>query len=231
MKFINNLLTILFVASFSLSCKHEVKEHKFADNNSIDSLLYSTETSDWSGLSGMYASGHTIISFCEYDRLVATPYLSDSSLSLFIKNGMIPEYDLKIVPGYQTPDKFIPAKKINYSKSKTKETPVIYYEITTAPYRNPYHKLEKTIGKLYCFYAYHGNSYISDTTEKYGSFIVRTPAFIKPPAYALDAPNKLRITSLDKKSQDLCSEYEKCSQIPYRLIRDEEVNKPKNAKP
>jgi hypothetical protein len=230
-----NSLVILITVLLSSSCKNykeeEATQQKFSDNKSADSLatdslLYSIGNSGWWAVSGVYTHSNIIISLCEYERRGVNPNLPDSSLSLLIKKGIIPEYDLKIVGGYDPPDKFIPPKKIDYSHHKSKLPNVVYYEITVAPSMNPYYKLDKVVGKLYCFYLRReGGFYISDTTEKYGSFIVKTPPFIKPPSYALDAPKKLVISSLDEKSKSLCGEYEKILTKPYRIIRDEEVSK------
>lgn len=227
-----NPLVILLVALLLSSCEKEeiiqkkISDDKSADSLATDSLLYSIGNSGWWAVSGVYTHSNIIISLCEYERRGVNPNLPDSSLSLLIKKGIIPEYDLKIVGGYDPPDKFIPPKKIDYSHHKSKLPRVVYYEITVEPSMHPYYKLDKVVGKLYCFYLRReGGFYISDTTEKYGSFIVKTPPFIKPPSYALDAPKKLVISSLDKKSKSLSGEYEKILNIPYRLIRDEEMSK------
>jgi hypothetical protein len=219
---------IIVIGFFLGSCENKHKNIQeeailTEKTNNEDSLLYSVEGAYWE-TTGVYSKYNKILLICEYHRTTPMLPLSDSLLNLFVKTRIIPEYGLKIVPGYQAPNKFIPPEKINYLSKKSTETPVTYYEIVEAPSLQPYHKLHKTVGKLYRFFGQHGsNFYISDTTEKYGSFVIITPPFIKPPAYALDAPKKLSISSIDERSKSLIGEYDKFSEIPYRIIRDEEV--------
>lgn len=220
---------IMLVTFLICSCKNNKQTQILVENIKVnDSLFYSMKASPWE-TTGTYSANNaqgTILLLCEYSRIVPMLPLSDSVLNLLVKTGMTPEYGLKMVSGYQPASKFIPPEKIDYLSNKNKQTPVAYYQITEAPSLQPYHKLYKTTGRLYLYSGYGGNGgnfYVSDTTEKYGSFIIKTPPFIKPPAYALDAPQKLRVSSLSEKSKNLCGEYNKVSYLPYHIIRDEEV--------
>lgn len=86
----------------------------------------------------------------------------------------------------------------------------------------------KIFGKLYLFDNYcgccfdGGGLFMSDTTEKYGWFVIKNSGLIKGSTHInLDT----KIFSMDKKAKSICGKYEKISEYAYRTLSDEEVEK------
>ena len=126
------------------------------------------------------------------------------------------------------------------SKKKNRIRQRFYYQI--------WHKSDniKISGKLYKIGDWRmknitpskngGEIFISDTTQQYGWFVFQTPSYdtIHYGRGKFNLLEKPLITSTHPKAKVLYGYYDKISNIPHRLIRDEEVNKPnnkKNAKP
>lgn len=213
-----------------LACQNSKKEDKLQkvvpeSSERLDSLKYTLQHETWANDVGLYFSYNSLayINLCEYQRFTKAVRLSEEQVSFFLSNNLIPseEYDCD----YRGKCDIL--KKIDYSRKRwVDSTNIVYYEITDIS--SPYKKT-KTIGKLYKFYEYGGglgggNIYLSDTTDRYGWFIIQTPIHLKPPAHFTKPVLKnLKITSSDKKAKSLCGEYDKLTDYPYRIIKDEEV--------
>jgi len=153
------------------------------------------------------------LNICEYDKPMWIPTTLSGKEAYFLeKNLNISQYQL-------------------YYGKKVKEVIYlnkIYYEITDARDWQG----SKVSGKLYRI-GYSrmiptGGVYISDTTEKYGWFVVLFPHKY-PSQHEPELILDTQIKSMHPKAQELCGNYERLSWNPYRLIRDEEVEdvKPK----
>jgi len=115
---------------------------------------------------------------------------------------------------------------INNARSRDGTKYKTYYEITdTRDWQS-----SKTNGKLYRIGVSRlmlgGSVFISDTTEKYGWFVVLFPVITKPESrqnYPDSICQYLRIKSIHPKAQRICGSYKNLSLNPYHFIKDEEV--------
>jgi hypothetical protein len=219
------VLLLCFVAC--QNSKKEDKVQKIVPESSerLDSLKYTLQDQNWANDVGLYFSYNSsaFINICEYQRLTKAIKPSDEQINFFLTNNLIPSEEYSC----DYSGKCDILKKIDYSRKMWVDSSnVVYYEIVDV---SSSYKRTKTIGKLYKFYEYGGslgggNIYLSDTTNKYGWFIIQTPIHLKPPThFTKPVLEKLKITSLNKKAESLCGEYDKLANYPYRIIKDEEV--------
>ena len=219
------ILSLCFFACQNSKKENEPKKVLPESSERLDSLKYTLQHENWSNDVGLYFSYNSsaFINLCEYQRFTKAIRPSDEQISFFLANDLIPseEYDCDFK------GKCDILTKIDYSQEGWPDsTTVVYYEITDV---SSSYKRTKTTGKLYRFYVYGGalgggNIYLSDTTDRYGWFIIQTPIHLKPPAHFTKPVLKnLKITSYDKKAKSLCGEYDKLTDYPYRIIKDEEV--------
>lgn len=112
----------------------------------------------------------------------------------------------------------------NYDEKSEYYHPRAYYEILDTHQWPPI----KTVGKLHEIGgSAMGGIFLSDTTEQYGWFVVLSRAGIKGHPKFKTYPDSVitytRIKSTHPKAKILCGNYERLSQIPYRIITHEEV--------
>ncbi|KOY84910.1 hypothetical protein AD998_00960 [bacterium 336/3] len=208
-----------FVFLVFLACTHE-EDTKISHNHIKiivqDSSKYHIKKGAFNP-SGMYEGERFILNLCFYSRNIDYPKLSieKTHIDSLTKKGIIPKEDSN-------------GNLIEYNLNK-KNRQVVYYEITD---KKSWQK-HKTIGRLYSIGTQEKNAigggdiYISDTTSKFGWFVVQTHPVFMPSGYIPKKTLKsLKITSTEHKANELChSEYSKISNSVYRIILDEEVKK------
>lgn len=169
---------------------------------------------------------HNMLTICKYYRNIKKPIISDTLLKFLIKHNIIPSTDYTNTGGADVHEIGKP-ENIEYERAMKKDSVrCCYYEIIDFSQDN---RRSKVIGRLYEVGWRVGtlndsSIFLSDTTEKYGSFALIMPAILKPPAYYpehLKVPKLPYIKSLDPKASDLEGDYTKFAPA-YRIIRDEE---------
>ena len=230
-------ILVIILIGFLSSCS-EKKPNK---PNAVDTISVDTTPccmGDDIQLSGLYEDWRYSLNLCSYD-LDHFPYPNSTSESPKFpsqRTKQIPSIDAILFQKLQD-QKYIPKYVENLSASgkiadtikyiKIDSIPKVYYEITDHHVWN----MPKTVGKLYQIYADdfvipHGMAlYISDTSSKYGAFVLQT--FYQKAIIRLFVKSEQIIYVKGDKFQ---GQFEYITR-PYRLIRDEEVNKPKNVKP
>ena len=233
MKWLSIIFILLFIVGCKINNKEKVNSQIVLNADSINKKKYALDNEmSWAQELGTYVNEdkNLLLNICVYKRQEFSNVTSSFTTDTVIKKKILNEYDLDNEIDYN-----------NHSDNTKISIPVAYYEIVQDRKPNLIGKLYQ-IGKDKRGY-YGGGVFASDTTDSHGYFFVRTYAFEKPMGgnSASDVityeKNKkvgsIHIASTHPKAQSICQQYKKVFNIPYRIIRDEEVNKPKtkNAKP
>jgi len=202
-----------------ISCQIKQKEKEIPNKKTVST--YPSSSKGNSGFfvkqgSDVYSNNRIFLNICEYDKRINVPLLPKNELE------------------YLEESLYISALYKLYHKTQDLNDNIAYltyYEITnTSDWQS-----NKVSGKLYWLGRSklgplgNGSVYMSDTTEKYGWFIVLLPIEdeyrIDSKAYPDSLIKYVRIKSKHPKAEELYGNYERLSKNPYRLIRDEEVAK------
>lgn len=227
------IIYLLFIACtylFFSSCREQKKDIK----TTIKVIPIKIRDGLWWRESGVYVRAFEYsFTLCEYEKKMKRHKISMANLDFFLKNNLISKITYKHTQGYEigTPVEIDYKKKYkNQNEVWNDSINIVYYQINDLGSKEN----SKKIGKLYQFANTYtdalggGSIYLSDTTDIYGWFIVETPVELKSPSYfSKPVLKNLKITSLDKRAENICGEYEKISHNTDRFVKDEEVNKNK----
>ena len=218
---------IIIFASIFYSCSDN-KDKKV--NLTITQADSSSYYIDNLGKSGLYNNRAFLINICsyteshpifEYPPTYAKNPLTLASLSELRMAGLLDDF----ATSYE-------GNKVEMEYTIKDSIPRTYYEIVDTYLRNKPNK----VGQLYLVYENENIEnngrcvFVSDTTKEYGFFIIETGVNShqhKRHNMSFSTDMSIKI----KGNKILGGNYKQISSCPYRLIRDEEVNKPKNAKP
>lgn len=214
------IILSIFCLLFSCTCEKEQKKEILL------TYLKDYQMRTLDGINGLHKKNGFFLMLCDYQKM-RTSFLDlpKSQIDTLLKHNVIPSYFYDRTQG----DEIGTLRKLEYNAVKDL-VEVLYYEITDLE------DMRKTVGKLYKFQTRFytacingGNLYISDTTSRYGCFIMETPPFLYPPSYfSKPVPKNIQVTSFDEKAKELQGEYIHISHDPYRIIKDEEVIKKGN---
>ena len=211
---------IVLVASIFYSCSDN-KNKKVDVAIQADSSLYSMDNF---GKSGLYSNSNYLINICSYTGIhpffgyrgyMKKNPLTLESLSELRMAGLLEDF----ATSYE-------GNKVEMKYSIKDSIPRTYYEIVNENLLNKPNK----VGQLYLIYEnekIENNGrcvFVSDTTKEYGFFIIETNINRdqhKRHNMSFSTEMSVKI----KGNKMLGGNYQQISSFPYRLIRDEEVNK------